>query len=124
MKLVHISEAIVAIIGIVSLAGGLWLYFVLNDSHLSVWFPIFWGAISLYNAYKLHRTLILNNGEISDFQVKCHFFMYSRGTLVCLTFLAIVLHNVTQSVGFACFTLFNVGIEILIRRIENKKGKK
>ena len=124
MKLVHITEAIITIIGSISLVGGLWLYFVSKDSHLAVWFPIFVGAVSLYNVYKLRRTITLNKGVISDFQVKCHFFMYVRGILVCLTYLAIVLQDVTQSIGFACFTLLTIGIEILIRHVENKKVKK
>lgn len=123
MKLVRITEVIVTIIGTVSLALGLWLYFISNDSHLAVWFPIFFGAISLYNTYKLHRTITLNNKKISSFQIKYHFFMYVRGVFVCLTYLGVVVHNIPQAIGFAVCTLCIIGIEILIRRMEAKRLK-
>lgn len=114
----------IIILSACSLIVGLWLIIMAKSfQDLSIIFPLIFGSCCLLNVFKFNKTLKINNGKISTFQVKCHLLALGRGALISLTYLCIVLHDVRQSIGFAVFTLFVIGVEVLIRRMDAKKNK-
>ena len=125
MKFVRFTRIAIIVLALCFLGISVWLVVIAKDfQDKSIMFPLILGICFLINVYKFNETFKINNGKISPFQVKRHLLMLGRAALISLTYLFIVMHDTKQAIGFGIITLFVIGVEVLICRIEAKKLKK
>jgi len=124
MKFVHVAKIVVLVFSLCSLIIGIWLFIMAKDfKDQSIMFPLILGFCCLYNVYRFNKTIKINRETINSFHIKCHLLMLGRAALISLTYLFVVIHDTRQAIGMAIVTLFVIGVEILVRRMEAKKIK-
>lgn len=116
IKLIKIVSKVLLAISLLLLVPSVWLI-LFGEMYKEpiMYFPVILSISFLANIYRVSKTLKIQGGSISRFQLKCRLLALSRSMFVSWSYICVVISNVFLSILSVLLSIITLICEFIIK---------